>query len=101
MSIKIGNYNFDGPYTNTGNLKNLSGVYAILGRSTPGQNWSVVDIGESATVKDRVENHDRSDCWKRQGHSTLAVAAYYCNETQRMRIERELRNKFNPPCGER
>ena len=101
MSIKIGNYNFDGPFTNTSNLKNQSGVYAILGRSASSQSWKVVDIGESATVKDRVESHDRSDCWKRKGHSTLAVAAYYCNESQRMRIEGELRNQFNPPCGEK
>ena len=101
MSINIGNYNFEGPYTSTTSLKNQSGVYVILGRNSQNQNWNVLDVGESARVKDRVDNHDRSDCWKRQGYSTLAAAAYYCNEQQRMRVEQELRNQFNLPCGDR
>lgn len=101
MTIKIGNYNFEVPYTSTDDLKNQSGVYVLLGKNSSNQNWSVVDIGESMQVKERVENHDRSDCWKRQGYSTLAAAVYYCNEQQRMRIEQELRSQFNLPCGER
>ncbi len=101
MSIKIGNYNFDGPHGDTSKLKNQSGVYVILGRNSGTDTWNVVDIGESATVRDRVENHDRSSCWKRQRYSQLQAAAYYCIEQQRMKIERDLRNRFNPPCGER
>ena len=101
MSIKIGNYNFEGPYTSTTNLKNQSGLYAILGRKSENQKWNVIDIGESSQVKERVDNHDRSDCWNRQGYSTIAAAVYYCNEQERMRIEKELRSHFNPPCGER
>jgi hypothetical protein len=96
MAIKIGKYNFDGPFGNTANLKNQSGVYAILNNT--GTNRNVIDIGESATVRDRVENHDRSDCWKRHGR-TLEVAALYCSAHDRMRIEKELRLQFDPPCG--
>ena len=101
MSINIGKYNFEGPFTSTGNLKNQSGVYAILGRNSDADRWNVVDVGESGTVRERVENHDREPCWKRQGYRQLAVAAYYCPEAQRMRIEQELRAQFNPPCGDR
>jgi len=101
MSIKIGNYNFDGPYADTSKLKNQSGVYVILGRSGSAHNWNVVDVGESATVRDRVQNHDRAPCWKRQGNSELQVAANYCNEQQRMRLEQDLRERFDPPCGKR
>jgi len=101
MSINIDNYNYEGPFGDTSQLKNQSGVYVILGRSSNAHDWNVVDVGESATVRDRVENHDRSACWKRQGHSQLQVAAYYCNERERMQLEQQLRKQFKPPCGDR
>ncbi|VAX07676.1 hypothetical protein MNBD_GAMMA26-1407 [hydrothermal vent metagenome] len=101
MSIKIGNYNFEGPFTSVNQLKKQSGVYVVLGRNSSAERWNVLDVGESENVHDRVENHDRADCWKKQGYSSIAVAAYYCNEQQRMRIEKELRKQFNPPCGKR
>lgn len=101
MSIKIGNYNFEGPFTSTVGLKNQSGVYAILGRNRDTERWSVVDIGESGRVKDRVVNHDRATCWKGRGYAQLSAAGHYCSERQRMSIEQTLRTNFNPPCGER
>lgn len=99
MSIILARYHFEGPFRNTDNLKSLSGVYAILGRNTAYENWSVIDIGESSNVRERVSTHDRKDCWNRQGFNDLQVAAYYCSEAERMRIEKELRNQFNPLCG--
>ena len=48
----------------TSDLRNESGVYAILGRRTIHHLWTPVDIGESEDVKKRVENHDRKNCWK-------------------------------------
>jgi len=101
MSIKIGNYTFNGPYTSTASLEDRSGVYAILCQKE-GNNYHVVDVGESATVKSRVETHDRQDCWKRNCNSTLAVAVYYTPNLQqagRMAIEQELRKQHDPPCG--
>lgn len=101
MAIKIGGYNFDGPFPNTDNLRNQSGVYVILGRNANHENWNVVDVGESEDVKERVSNHDRADCWKRQRYQQLAVAVYYCDARTRMKVEQELRAQFNPPCGDR
>ena len=101
MGIAIGNYNFGGPFPNTGSLYGQSGVYAILGRRNPQEQWTVLDIGESGDVKNRVECHDRADSWKRQGQTELAVAAHYCDERMRMKIEQELRALYNPPCGDR
>ncbi|MDD3761190.1 MAG: hypothetical protein PHO57_10220 [Acidithiobacillus sp.] len=100
MGIQIGSYNLDGPHTNIGGLHAQSGVYVILGRSG-GTNWSVVDIGESQSVRERVETHDRQPCWQRHGYQVLAVAALYVNERQRMTIEKELRIRYTPPCGEK
>ena len=59
--INIGNYSFEGPYNRTDSLQNRSGIYVILGKN-PNGNYHVVDVGESALVKDRIENHDRKPC---------------------------------------
>jgi hypothetical protein len=99
MSITIGNLNFDGPFAGSSQLQSRSGVYAILGRDTG--DWIVVDIGESGDVKDRVANHDRGVQWQARGHATLNVAAYYCDEATRMKVEKQLRQQYNPACGDR
>ena len=100
MTIQIGNYNFDGPHTTTKNLQCASGVYAILGGDGTSP-WKVLDIGESQDVCERVGAHDRATDWKSHGHTVLAAAVLYVPEQQRMKIEQELRKKFNPPCGDR
>ena len=103
MSITVGNYTFDGPYTDTNSLEDKSGVYAIHCKSSDGK-YYLIDVGESATVKSRVEGHDREDCWKRNCTGTLTVSVLYTPNKQqagRKLIEQELRNQYNPPCGER
>ena len=101
MSLQIGKYQAEGPYTDTINLKRLSGVYVILGRSNQAASWNVLDVGESGDIRERIENHDRKDQWKRCGHNYLAVAPIYVNALQRTHVEQELRQQFNPPCGKR
>lgn len=102
MSITIGKYTFDGPYTSIDRLEDRSGVYAIICQRE-GKNY-LIDVGESATVKSRVETHDRKNCWERKCQGTLAMAAYYTPNLQqpgRMAIEQEIRNQHSVPCGER
>ena len=100
MSIQIGNYTAEGPFGNVDALRAQSGVYVILGRNNVGADWNVVDVGESKDIHERVKNHDRAPCWRGRGHTELNVAAIYADEFSRMRIERELRGQFNPPCGQ-
>jgi len=99
MPIQIAGYQADGPFGNTQPLEHQSGVYVILGRNDQYSNWSVVDVGESQNVRDRVENHDRKPCWRGQGYAEFGVAAIYADHANRMVIERQLRTQFNPPCG--
>jgi hypothetical protein len=102
MSITIGNYTFEGPFADPASLKNLSGVYSVLTRATGNDSYSVVDIGEAGAVRDRVTNHDRQDCWKRnKKQAGLSYTAYYCDERTRLSVEKTLRAKYNPPCGDR
>lgn len=105
MAIQIGNYNFHGPYSHhpregCGDLQAQSGVYVALGRAVDGK-WHVLDVGESGNVWERVKTHDRTPCWIKHAHREVAIAAIYVPEAQRMLIERELRNQYNPRCGER
>ena len=101
MCIKIGNYNFEGPFDSIYGLENKPGVYAILGWNPVDKVWEVVDIGRSRDVESRVRTHDREDCWEEQGYTTLSCAAFYCDAITRHVIEKELRDIFEPPCGER
>jgi hypothetical protein len=99
MTITISNYTFEGPYVDTYSLKNQSGVYVILSKDTSGK-YDILDVGESAKVKERVESHDRKQCWLRNSNSGgLSYAAYYTTEATQMRIEQTIRNQYNPPCG--
>lgn len=100
MSIEVGKYTFEGPYTTPEKLEDRAGVYAI--HCYRDDKYSLIDVGESATVKSRVETHDRKDCWKRECAGTLMVSVYYTPNLQqagRMQIEQEIRDQYNPPCG--
>ena len=102
LSIKIGKYDFEGPFTSTRSLKNASGIYAILCERNGSRH--VIDIGESSTVKDRIESHDRKECWTRNCQGGLSVAVLYTTNlpsTYRLAIERELRAQYSPACGVR
>ncbi len=105
MSISIGGYAFEGPYSSADYLEYRSGVYAILDKRSDGK-YYVVDVGESAIVKTRIETHDRKDCWERNKQGVLTVAVYYTHtlnlqQPGRLVIEQEIRDKFNPLCGAR
>jgi hypothetical protein len=93
-------YSFEGPYSGTDSLSDNSGVYLIVCKN--GSEYDPIDVGESATIKTRVENHDRAECWKRNCKTTLMVAVYYTPNKQqagRMEIEQDIRCKYNFPCG--
>lgn len=102
MSITIGKYSFEGPYRSPGSLQDRSGVYAILDQRADGT--YVLDVGEPAQVKTGVETHDRTSCWQRHRKGTLMVAVLYTPNLQqagRSAIEQEIRQEYDPPCGER
>jgi hypothetical protein len=93
MPIKIGGYDFDGPFDSADALKNESGVYSILSQQ------HLLDCGESADVKQRVQTHDRHECWNANAKEKIEYAAMYCSEAKRMFADKVIRNKLEPPCG--
>jgi hypothetical protein len=102
MSVQIGKYTFEGPFAAPDPICNNSGVYAVLTRCLATEPYTVIDIGESGGICDRLTNHDRSVQWTRANKGGgIHFAVGYCNEQDRMRIESELRAIYSPACGVR
>ena len=97
MTIDLAGYSFDGPFTKISELKDQSGVYAILDKN--GDDYSTLDLGESGEIQTRIENHDRQDCWNENKKGTITVWTHYVGETEREQIEQIIRGKYKFPCG--
>lgn len=101
MTITVGGYTFDGPYTSTDSIEDRSGVYTIHCKKDA--KYYIVDVGESSEVKSRLENHERSDCWKKECKlGTLTYSVKYTpnlKQEGRMEIEQKIRGTYDIPCG--
>lgn len=98
VHTEIATYPFDGPFEATSTLRKRSGVYVITTIQADGTH-DVVDVGESNDIRERVENHDRQNCWNSHIKRGLFAAALYCDEIRRLEIEADIRQYFMPPCG--
>jgi len=95
-------YSFEGPYENTNQLEDRSGVYFIT--CYDGEKYYPIDVGETKNVKSRIETHDRSDCWSEKCKKTILFAVFYTPNKQqpgRKEIEQDIRCNYNFPCGDR
>ncbi len=100
MSFKLGKYSFNGPYTSTDDLKDRSGVYAIVCKTD--NEFFLSDVGESLRVRTRIENNDKKECWKKNCTGQITVFVYYTpflKQQKRLHIEQELRELYHPACG--
>jgi len=100
MTINIGKYTFNGPFSDSSKLSPNSGVYAIHCKRN--DKYYLIDVGESHDVKDRVEKHDRKACWTKECKDTLTYSEFLTPNKQqsgRKKIEKEIRDQYNPPCG--
>ena len=101
--ITIATHNFEGPYKTTTDLGDSAGIYAILDYRSD-RKWHLLDVGESARIKTRIENHERQPCWKRNRQGAIGVAVLYTpalSADQRRLLESKIRQEYQPPCGER
>jgi hypothetical protein len=100
MTIKINDLKFDGPIQSTDKLKDDPGIYAILCEIK--NKFYLLDVGESETVKTKIESHDRKDCWKKQFQGDVLYAVLYIpdkDQAERNSIEKHIRNQYKIPCG--
>ena len=103
MSIDICGYTFNGSFVSTALIRNQPGIYAILDRRSSDSSYGV-DVGESARLRDRLDHHDRRNCWRRNTRGAIRYAVMYTpgmSAARRQAIESRLRAKYSPACGVR
>jgi hypothetical protein len=98
MSVRIGRFDFEGPFDSPENLKSDPGVYAVI--STFRGRSSVLDVGEGGNVRESVTTSDRHNHWldvsRNQGGELLFAANYTpgLEGKSRKLIEQEIRTQF-------
>lgn len=99
MTVKIGDYAFDGPFKSTDSIEDKSGIYAVL-HYKEGK-CCLLDIGESSKMKKEIEEHDRKE-WEKNSEGAIEYSVYYTpklKEDDRKEIETKIRSAYRPPCG--
>lgn len=105
--MKLGDFNFEGPFHTVDQLREEPGVYAVLG-SRPGSLDAILDVGESGWnfprgqgMRSRLKSHSRRQCWEKHSiNGTITFAVMYEKDGEkRLKIEEELRRLYRPPCG--
>ncbi len=102
MSILIGNYRFEGPYTSTTKIEDKPGIYAI--HCYHKNEYQLIDLGEAAQLRARIESHERMKCWQKNCPGYFAVSVFYTphwTQMGRMELQQKLRKIYNPPCGKK
>lgn len=102
--MKLGDYEFEGPFTDPYDVKELPGVYVVLSGD------KVLDVGEAGWryrkggqgLSKRLRGHPRQRCWEEhRGTGVITYAVLYEPDGEkRLKIEEALRQQYNPPCGE-
>lgn len=97
MTITVCSYPFEGPYGDSALLRDIPGVYLVA--CARDGDYYLVEVGESAEVKSRIDSHESSSFWRsscRSGGTLLFFALYVpgMHQSGRMNIERELRNRY-------
>lgn len=98
MNIQIEGFQFSGPYYHTKIFNQTFGcVYVILNKLN-----QVVDVGETSDVNSRLINHERKMCWYRNSVGETGLYIYISDDQNfRSLLERLIRVKYKPLCGER
>ncbi len=98
MPIQVEGYQFSGPYYHTKKFnQNFGCVYIILNN-----NNQVVDVGETNDINSRIINHERKMCWYKNGVGETGLYIYISNDQNfRLLLEKLIRNKYHPFCGDR
>lgn len=95
--INIEGFLFSGPYYHTRRFERDFGcVYVLINALN-----QVVDVGQTESINSRIINHERKMCWIRHGCGETGLYLYI-SEDERFRVllERLIRLKYRPICGE-
>ncbi len=98
-TFSLWGHTFYGAYSTPGALASMPGVYVIWCERKIA--WKVLDVGECEDVRERVSNHERVVCWKRNCYASPRYCAFYSsNAAERRALVEKIRRIARPPCGE-
>jgi len=106
VPLTIGGKSFKCSTLSDADFKDIAAIYVIICVDKDGK-WEVLDVGQSGELGERIDNHDRKDCWiKNCPNKNVWVCIYPMptakySKQDRLDFENKLRNQFNPPCGKR
>ena len=104
MSFTIGSRTFQGPFSGLSDIADEPGVYVVVCPESGGS-VLLVDVGQSANLRTTLKNHERKDCWARvcaahaQAPEFGILYTRRISENYRRAVEQEIRNQYQPPCG--
>jgi hypothetical protein len=105
MGLKLGRFDFDGPYDSARFLFDKPAVFVILCKDIrdPGR-FYVVDYDESDHARTLAMSHPRQVEWMKacRGTGTIAVAVMYAEKMtkeERQKVVNELQVQYNSPGG--
>ena len=94
MGFERWGYQFDGAYASPDSLQSRSGVMLIWCKKDV--DWTVLDVGESADVRERVSNHERPLLASKLFRDNLLHCNLYtCFATIRKKRNRTKNKDFN------
>ncbi len=94
-------YSFD-VYPGGQNLPAIAGVYYVSVRKqnpSGGYSHNQVYIGESKNVADRLDGHEKGDCFASHGANCVSVHVESDNQS-RLNKEADLIANYKPPCND-
>lgn len=99
--MNISGYTFEGAYDHKKGFKDtIPAVYAIID-SHSNQSF-LLDVGQTEDLNNRFPNHQRESCWNSNGSGNLTLWILRVqSEQDRLSIESQIRNTYNPSCGDR
>lgn len=103
FTMKIGPFDFWGPYDPRGWLPTHGGVYVPLFQTIDGH-YCIVDVGETSSFSERLPYHERAAQWEMTSSGTHSIWLHpmvSANASDRRAVEKYIRLLFNPPCGDR
>ena len=103
VGIKIAGYAFSGPFTQAVLLRKEAGIFVIVDLCPDGQRYPI-DVGESSTVKGRVETHERRRWWRINCLGQMGVAVLYrsgWSDLKRRELVKEIRQIYPFPGSRR
>lgn len=92
---------FEGSYNHMQGFNGIIPAVYVIIDSYNNQNF-ILDVGQTEDLNNRFPNHPRESCWDSHKSGNLSLWILRVpDEQNRLSIESQIRNQYNPPCGDR